>query len=177
MPEEDDLIPPRAQKFNRFLGEQIRIEINQHKIESEQLNPNVDESKSLLFYDFNAGARQFNIGMGGGGVRLATRGEFRRTGMQGAKLIDTNKIETEQDGDYAKRRPITSHFRAGDRLPSRASKTRERMKRIQIGGHKNNKRQQGLNKNSYGHDSISPKVNNKQHIQVAQSVHTAVPNK
>lgn len=31
------------------------------------------------------------------------------------------------------------------------------MKRIQIGGKKTNKRQQGLNKHTYGHDSVSPK--------------------
>lgn len=180
--EDEDFIPPRAQKFNRFLGEQIKIEINQHKIESEQLNPNVDESKSLLFYDFNAGARQFNFGMGGNNMRLATRGEFRRTGMQGAKLINTNKIETDDGTETAKRRPITSHFRTGDRLPSRASKTRERMKRIQIGVRKNNKRQQGLNKNTYAHDSVSPHNErvyniNDNHRQVRQNVHTAVPNK
>lgn len=140
---DEGFIPPRAQKFNRFLGEQIRIEINQQKVESEQLNPNVDESQSLLFYDFNQGARQFNFGMGGNNTRLATGGEFRRTGMQGAKLIDINKIETEEMEDKSKRRPITSHFRTGDRLPSRASKTRERIKRIQIGGRKTKKQQQG----------------------------------
>lgn len=178
--DDEEFIAPRAQKFNKFLGEQIRIEINQHKVESEQLNPNVDESKSLLFYDFNAGARQFNFGMGGKNMRLATRGEFRRTGMQGAKLIDTNKIDTEEIEDNAKRRPITSHFRTGDRLPSRASKTRERMRRVQIGGRKTNKRQQGLNKNTYNHDSVSPKnvynINNN-HRQVRNNVQTAVPNK
>jgi len=84
--DDEEFVPPRAQKFNRFLGEQIRIEINQHKVETEQLNPNVDESQSLLFYDFNAGARKFNFGMGGNNTRLATKGEFRRTGMPGAEL-------------------------------------------------------------------------------------------
>lgn len=107
----DEFVPPRAQKYNRYLGEKIRIEINQHKVETEQLNPNVDESKSLLFYDFNAGARQFHFGMNNNNMRLATRGEFRRTGMQGAKLIDNNKIETYEDEETTKRRPITSHFR------------------------------------------------------------------
>lgn len=179
--DDDDFIPPRAQKFNKFIGDQIRIEINQHKVETEQLNPNVDESQSLLFYDFNAGARQFNFGLGNN-MRLATRGEFRRTGMQGAKLINTNKIDTDGQEENAKRRPITSHFRCSDRLPSRASKTRERMKRIQIGDRKTNKRQQGLNKNTYGHDSVSPKNErvyniNDNHRQARQNVHTAVPNK
>lgn len=181
--DDEDFIPPRAQKFNRFLGEQIRIEINQQKVETEQLNPNVDESKSLLFYDFNQGARQFNFGGGGNNTRLATRGEFRRTGMAGAKLIDTNKIEADEGDDKAKRRPTTSHFRCGDRLPSRASKTRDRSKRIQIGGRKANKRQQGINKNTYAHESVSPKNNdrvyniNNNHRQVRQNVQTAMPNK
>lgn len=156
--DDEDFIPPRAQKFNKFLGEQIRIEINQHRVETEQLNPNVDESQSLLFYDFNAGARKFNFDPTNN-VRLATRGEFRRTGMQGAKLIDSNKIDTLEDEENIKRRPITSHFRCGDRLPSRASKTREKMKHIQIGGRKANKRQQGLNNNKKTHaqDNASPK--------------------
>lgn len=30
----DEIIPPRAQEFNRFLGQQIRIEINQQKVEN-----------------------------------------------------------------------------------------------------------------------------------------------
>jgi len=157
--DDEEFIPPRAQKFTRVIGDKIRIEINQQKIDKEELKPNVDESKSLLFYDFNAGARQFSFGIGSGNIRLATRGEFRRTGMNGAKLIDTNKIETDDnESTKAKRRPITSHFRCGDRLPSRASKTRERIKRIQIGiRKKTNKRQQGLNKNNYAHESVSPK--------------------
>lgn len=34
----DEIIPPRAQKFNRFLGQQIRIEINQQKVDSGNSN-------------------------------------------------------------------------------------------------------------------------------------------
>lgn len=83
----DEIIPPRAQKFNRFLGQQIRIEINQHKIDKDDLNTNHMESQNLLFYDWNAGARQFRFGMGNN-MRLSTRDDFRRTGMADAKLMD-----------------------------------------------------------------------------------------
>ena len=111
----EDFVPPRAQRFNQFLGDQIRIEINKNNIEIDELNPNPTESKNLLFYDFNSSARRTNFGVGGN-IRLATRGEFRR-----AKLIDKNKIDPAkpEGGAKAKRRPITSHFRGGDRLPTR----------------------------------------------------------
>lgn len=100
------------------------------------MNTNPIESQNLLFYDFNSGARQFNFGMGGN-TRLSTRDDFRRTGMAGAKMIDKNKIEpSEAELSQAKRRPITSHYRGGDRLPSRASKTRERSRKIHIGTRK-----------------------------------------
>ena len=132
----NDIAPPRAQKYNKFLGQQIRIEINQHQVDEEEMNTNPIESQNLLFYDFNSGARQFNFGLGTNN-RLSTRDDFRRTGMAGAKFIDKNKIEpSENEIAKAKRRPITSHFRGGDRLPSRASKTRERSRRIHIGTRK-----------------------------------------
>ncbi len=106
----EEIAPPRAQKYNKILGQQIRIEINQHKIEQEDMNTNPIESQNLLFYDFNAGARGFNFG-GGDNARLSTREDFRRTGMAGAKFLE-NKIEpVEPDTETAKRRPITSHFR------------------------------------------------------------------
>lgn len=114
----------------------------------------------MLFYDFNAGARQFNFGQGNN-MRLSTRDDFRRTGMVGAKFTDKNKIDkAEIDQVQAKRRPITSHYRGGDRLPSRATKTRNKSKRICIGGkNKIRKReQQGSTKKSpYVHESVSPK--------------------
>lgn len=182
--ESDDFVPPRAQKFNRFLGEQIRIEINKQKVERDEMNPDPTASKNLLFYDFNGGART-NFGLGGN-MRLATRGEFRRTGMAGAKLIDTNKIEAEEIEEHqSKRRPITSHFRGGDRLPTRQSKTRDRRNRIHIGTRKKTakKQQQGLKKKTqHMSDSVSPKnervyaVNNN-HRPARQNVHTAIPNK
>lgn len=83
----------------------------------------------------------------------------------------------------AKRRPITSDFRGGDRLPSRASKTRDRSKRIYIGARKkaNKRQQQGHTKKVHNaHDSVSPKNNriygvNDNHIQARHNVHTAVP--
>lgn len=109
--DDEKLIPPRAQKFNRFLGQQIRIEISNHQVDEDQLKQNHADSKNLLFYDFNAGARKFNFGLGGN-TRIATRGEFRRTGMAGAKFGGKNQIEpTEIEKVSSKRRPITSHFR------------------------------------------------------------------
>jgi len=75
-------------------GQKIRIEVNKHNVDHQDLNPNHNESSNLLFYDFNAGARQFRFG-GGKNSRLATRGEFQRTGMQGAKFIDHDIIESE----------------------------------------------------------------------------------
>ena len=85
----DEIIPPRAQKYNRFLGQQIRIEINQEKVEHEELNTDHKQSQNLLFYDFNAPARHINFG-GPNNMRLSTRDDFRRTGMAGAKMIDTS---------------------------------------------------------------------------------------
>lgn len=84
---DDEIIAqPRAQKYNRFLGQQIRIEINQHTVAQDELNTNHAETQNLLFYDFNSGARHFRFGTTN--VRLATKGEFRRTGMEGAQFID-----------------------------------------------------------------------------------------
>lgn len=90
--EDGEIVSPRAQKFSKFVGDQIKIEINRHKVEIDELNSNPIESKNLLFYDFNSSARQFNFGIGKN-PRLATRAEFRSTGMAGAKLIDVNKIQ------------------------------------------------------------------------------------
>lgn len=74
------------------------------------MKTNPIESQNLLFYDFNAGARQYNFG-GANNARLSTREDFRRTGMAGAKFLE-NKIEpAETHEETAKRRPITSHFR------------------------------------------------------------------
>ena len=181
----DELTAPRAQKFNRFLGQQIKIEINQHAVKQEELSTNHADTTNLLFYDFNSGARQFRFGTNKN-VRLATKADFRRTGMAGAQLIDKNVIEImENNPSHAKRRPITSHYRGGDRLPSRASKTRDRSKRIQIGSQKktNKRQQQGLNNQDvYMHESVSPKYSkpyevNDNHIQLRQNIHTALPNK
>ena len=47
---------------------------------------------NLLFHDFNSGSRQFRFGMNNN-VRLASKGDFRRTGMAGAQLIDKNVID------------------------------------------------------------------------------------
>jgi len=75
------------------------------------MNTNPIESSNLLFYNFNAGSQPFNLN-GGKNARLATRDDFRRTGMAGAKIIDKNKIEpSESEIDRFKRRPITSHFK------------------------------------------------------------------
>ena len=130
IPESDENFnPSRAQKYNRFIGQQIKIEINQHSVKDEELSTNHADTKNLLFYDFNSGARQFRFGTNN--VRLATEGEFRRTGMAGAQQIDKNMIEAfENEQSKEKRRPITSQFRGGDRLPSRASKTKEKAKKI-----------------------------------------------
>lgn len=109
--EDGEIVSPRAQKYSKFLGEQIKIEINKQKVDAEDLNSNPIESKNLLFYDFNSSARQFNFGIGTN-PRLATRAEFRSTGMAGAKLIDVNKIQPDPtELKKAKRRPTTSHFR------------------------------------------------------------------
>lgn len=104
--------------------------------------------------------------------------------MAEAKLLSKNKIDSgEIEMRQAKRRPITSDFRGGDRLPSRAWKTREKAKRIYIGIRKKpaKRQQQGLTKNVHNaHDSVSPKNNriygvNDNHIQARHNVHTAVP--
>lgn len=119
-------------------------------------------------------------------ARLATKADFRRTGMAGAQLIDKNVIEImDSNPSQAKRRPITSQYRGGDRLPSRASKTRERSKRIQIGSRKktNKRQQQGLhNHDAHMHESASPKNShvyevNDNHRQLRQNIHTALPSK
>lgn len=109
--EDGEIVSPRAQKYNKIIGDQIRIEINKQKVEIEELNWNPLESKNLLFYDFNSSARQFHFGIGVN-PRLATRAEFRSTGMAGAKLIDVNKLQPDDlELKKAKRRPTTSHFR------------------------------------------------------------------
>lgn len=109
--EDGAIVSPRANKYSKIIGEQIKIEINQQKVEIDELNSNPMESKNLLFYDFNSSARQYNFGLGVN-PRLATRAEFRSTGMAGAKLIDINKIQpNELEFKKAKRRPTTSHFR------------------------------------------------------------------
>lgn len=180
--DDGEIVSPRAQKFSKFIGEQIRIEINKQKVEIEELNSNPIESKNLLFYDFNAGARQFSFGLGNN-PRLATRAEFRLTGMAGAKLIDVNKIEpSDVELNKAKRRPTTSHFRGGDRLPSRASKTRERAKRIQLAARKNQKQKTVTRKIIHMPDSMSPKNDNiygipSHNMPVRPNVYTAIPNK
>lgn len=78
------------------------------------------EAQNLLFYDWNAGARQSQFGVSNN-MRLSTRDDFRRTGMAEAKLLAQNKIDSaEIEMNNGRRRPITSDFRGGDRLPSRA---------------------------------------------------------
>ena len=47
---------------------------------------------NLLFHDFNSGSRQFRFGMNNN-VILASKGDFRRTRMTGAQLIDKNVID------------------------------------------------------------------------------------
>jgi hypothetical protein len=96
----------------------------------------------------------------GNNMRLSTRDQFRRTGMGAAKLIDQNKIEqVDSPQTKAIRRPKTSHFRGGDRLPSRASKTRDKSKRIRIGLKKPIKvQQQGqILKPRFEKNRLSPK--------------------
>ena len=178
----NDLIAPRAQKYSRFIGQQIKIEINQNAIQEEELSIN-HENTNLLYYDFNSSERKYRFGTNN--VRLATKGEFRRTGMAGAQLMHKNVIEgAEREHIPEKRRPITSHFRVGDRLPSRASKTREKAKRIYIGDRKKqNNPQQGLiKKQVYTHESVSPKNRHIYEISETQknerqNVHTALPTK
>jgi hypothetical protein len=133
----DELVKPRAQHYSKFLGQQIKFEINQHKVAREELNTNPTESENLLFYDFNGGSRRWNIGT----ANVRARDEFAKTGMAGAQFVnhgETGGIEKV----IPKRRPITSHFRGGDRLPSRASKTRNRSRRIYIGNRKNHRKQE-----------------------------------
>jgi hypothetical protein len=46
VPESDEnFIPPRAQNYNQFIGQQIRIEINQQAINQEELTTNHAETK------------------------------------------------------------------------------------------------------------------------------------
>ena len=144
------------------------------------MNTNVAESKNLLFYDFNSGARKFTFGTGNG-VRLATRGEFRRTGMAGAQFIDHDIIETNDlDSKQPKRRPTTSHFRGGDRLPSRASKTREKVRKLHIGG-ANKKpiktKQQVTKKKIESSPSVTLDLVNNNHRNERHNIHTAMPAK
>jgi len=107
--------------------------VNEHQVDIKDLNTNHNESQNLLFYDFNGGARQFHFGAKNN--RLATRGDFRRTGMEGAKFIDHDIIETNDlTAKQSKKRPTTSGYRGGgDRLPSRATKTRKRARKMQMG--------------------------------------------
>lgn len=121
-------------KYNKFIGQQIKIEINQQKVKHHQLNPDCAESGNLLFYDFNSGARQYGAGAENtNNNRLLTNHDFRRTGMAGAKFLNKNKLEEDEIVRVRKKkRPITSHFRGGDRLPSRQSKTRDRSRRLVI---------------------------------------------
>lgn len=54
--------------------------------------------------------------------------------MAGAKFLNKNKLEEDEIVRVRKKkRPITSHFRGGDRLPSRQSKTRDRSRRFVMG--------------------------------------------
>lgn len=66
---------------------------------------------NLLFYDFNADSRKFTFGLGNNG-RLATKGEFRRTGMAGAKFLKNEMIDSDElEANNVKKRPTTSQFR------------------------------------------------------------------
>lgn len=183
------MVAPRAQKFNKFLGQQIRIEINQQKIDDEELNPNHAESQNLLFYDFNGSSQKFNFNHVNG-VGLGSKNDFRRTGMAGAKFVSKNIIDpADIEKTKGKRRPTTSQFRCGDRLPSRASKTRDRSKRIHIGARKPQparREQQGAPKQNIHGASVSPKGNRADRAPdpikplsngSRHNIHTAVPNK
>ena len=119
--------------------------------------------------------------------------------MAGAKFIDSNGIDPSGiEATKPRRRPITSHYRGGDRLPSRASKTRDKSKRIRIGAKKHSEKQQGpITKPRFTHESVSPKNGRaygleevsgdslqnlelrqpEPHVQARQNLHTAVPNK
>ncbi len=162
---------------NKILGQKIRIEVNKHNVDHQDLNTNHDESSNLLFYDFNAGARQFRFG-GSKNSRLGTRGEFRRTGMQGAKFIDHDIIETEElEGNGIRKRPTTSHNGGGDRLPSRQIKTRERARKVYINKKKKPTKKEKLaikKKNISPQNSRVGMVNNN-HRKDRQSLHTAFP--
>ena len=96
---------------------QIKIEINTEQVKNQLLHPDHRESMSLLFYDFNNGARN--------------------TEPKESAYQDTD-INVER-GLAAARRPITSHFGGkADRLPSRQVKTRNR-KRISLASRKHRK--------------------------------------
>jgi hypothetical protein len=81
--------------------------------------------------------------------------------MAGAKFANSNGTDPSGiEATKPRRRPITSHYRGGDRLPSRASKTRDKSKRIRIGAKKHSEKpqQQGhITKPRFNHDSVSPK--------------------
>lgn len=149
-------------------------------VEDEDLKTNVADSKNLLYYDFNSGARKFTYGTGNN-VRLATRGEFRRTGMAGAKFIDHDIIETNDlDANQPKRRPTTSQYRGGDRLPSRATKTREKVRKLQIGTIKKpikTNKLQVQKKSNASPKNIRVEAVNNNHRSERQNVQTAKPTK
>ena len=111
----------------------------------------------------------------GQNTRLATRGEFRRTGMEGAKFIDHDMVQT-NDLDYqqAKKRPTTSQFRGGDRLPSRASKTRDRARRLHLNS-KSNKKEKLVYKKNRSPQNNRMGLANTNHRKQRQTLHTAVP--
>lgn len=146
-------------------------------MDHQDLNPNHNESSNLLFYDFNAGARQFRFG-GGKNSRLATRGEFQRTGMQGAKFIDHDIIEAEGlDGNGGRRRPTTSHNQGGDRLPSRAVKTRDRARRMNMAKKKKplKKEKLAIKKKNISPQNSRGGMMKKNHRKDRQNLHTALP--
>ena len=150
--------------------------MNQHQIDHNELNTDHSESQNLLFYDFNSGARQFHFRVGNN-ARLATRGEFRRTDMEGAKYIDHDVLQSNDlDNGIAKKRPTTSQFRCGDRLPSRASKTRDRAKRFNMSSKKQPKKKTHVKKNRSPQNNRMGIVNNN-HRKERQTLHTAIPSK
>jgi hypothetical protein len=49
----DAIAAPRAQKYNKFLGQQIRIEINQQQVNEDQMSASKGFSfLTLIFYRF-----------------------------------------------------------------------------------------------------------------------------
>ena len=75
----------KERKFLEFL--EMRIEKR-----CPALVTNHAGTMNLLFPDFNSGSRQFRFGMNNN-VRLASKGDFSRTGMTGVQLIDKNVID------------------------------------------------------------------------------------